>query len=454
MIRRFFGKLYVQVLIGVTAGVILGVLAPSLGSDLKPLGDIFIKLIKMVFAPIIFAMVVLGIAKMENMKELGRVGVRALVYFEVLSTFALAVGLLVVNIAKPGVGMNIDPATLDTKAIASYTATAAKPTTFIDFLMNLVPTSIVDALARNDILQILVFAILFGVALSHIGPRAKPVVAFLDSFTHGIFAVVGMVMRLAPIAAFGAMAFTVGKYGLGSVLSLGKLMATMYLTCFLFVVVVLGAIARLSGFSLWKFLKYIKDEIFTVLGTSSSESVVPQLMRKLENAGVSKPVVGLVVPSGLTFNPDGQCIYYTMAAIFIAQATNTPLSMMDQLIVLGVLLLTSKGSAGVTGSGFITLAATLASLGNIPVAGMVLLLGVDRFMSEARAITNTIGNAVGTVAIARWVGSVDMRRLNQVLDGASDPEDLQRLYQGEEAASIAAVDAAPVVLQKLAASAR
>lgn len=434
MIRRFFGKLYVQVLIGVTAGIILGVFAPSIGTDLKPLGDAFIKLIKMVFAPIIFATVVLGIARMENMKELGRVGARALIYFEVLSTFALALGLLVVNLVQPGQGMNVDPATLDTKAIATYTASAAKPTGFVDFMLNLVPSSIVDALARNDILQILVFATMFGVALSHIGPRARPVVTFLDSFTHAIFSVVGMIMRLAPIAAFGAMAFTVGKYGLGSIVSLGKLMATMYLTCFLFVVLVLGGISRLSGFSLWKFLKYIKDEIFTVLGTSSSESVVPQIMRKLEFAGVSKPVVGLVVPSGLTFNPDGQCIYYTMAAIFIAQATDTPLTLTDQLLVLGVLLLTSKGSAGVTGSGFITLAATLASMGKIPVAGMVLLLGVDRFMSEARAITNTIGNAVGTVAIARWVGSVDRERLNQVLDGKTDPEDLQALYEGDEAA--------------------
>jgi aerobic C4-dicarboxylate transport protein len=389
----------------------------------------------MVFAPIIFATVVLGIARMENMKELGRVGVRALIYFEVLSTFALALGLLVVNLVEPGQGMDVDPATLDTKAIATYTASAAKPTEFVDFMLNLVPSSIVDALARNDILQILVFATLFGVALSHIGPRARPVVVCLDAFTHAIFSVVGMVMRLAPIAAFGAMAFTVGKYGLGSIVSLGKLMATMYLTCFLFVVLVLGTISRLSGFSLWKFLKYIKDEIFTVLGTSSSESVLPQLMRKLEFAGVSKPVVGLVVPSGLTFNPDGQCIYYTMAAIFIAQATNTPLTLADQLLVLGVLLLTSKGSAGVTGSGFITLAATLASMGKIPVAGMVLLLGVDRFMSEARAITNTIGNAVGTVAIARWVGSVDRERLDQVLDGKRDPEDLQALYEGDGAAS-------------------
>lgn len=422
MIQKLLGKLYVQVLLGVSAGIALGVWAPDIGSDLKPLGDVFIKLIKMVFAPIIFATVVLGIARMENMKELGRVGVRALVYFEVLSTFALALGLVVVNLVQPGQGMNVDPAHLDTKAIATYTHAAEKPHTFVDFLMNLVPSSIVDALAKNDILQILVFATLFGIALSHIGARARPVVDFLDSFTHGIFTVVGMIMRLAPIAAFGAMAFTVGKYGLGSVVSLGKLMGTMYITCFLFVVIVLGGVAKVSGFSLWKFLKYIRDELFTVLGTSSSESVVPQLMRKLENAGVSKPVVGLVVPSGLTFNPDGQCIYYTMAAIFVAQATNTPLTMTDQLVVLGVLLLTSKGSAGVTGSGFITLAATLASMGKIPVAGMVLLLGVDRFMSEARAITNTIGNAVGTLAIARWVGAVDRQQLADALDGKFDDD--------------------------------
>ena len=421
--RRFIGKLYVQVLIGVAAGVTLGVLAPNFSSDLKPLGDIFIKLIKMVFAPIIFATVALGIARMENMKELGRVGVRALVYFELLSTFALALGLLTVNIARPGDGMNVDPTHLDTKAIASYTAGAAKPAGFVDFMLNLVPTSVVDALARNDILQILVFATMFGIALSQIGRRARPVVDFLDSFTQGVFRIVAMIMRLAPLAAFGAMSFTVGKYGLGSIASLGKLMGTMYLTCVLFVVVVLGFVARLSGFSLWKLLKYIKDELVTVLGTSSSESVIPQLMRKLEKAGVSKPVVGLVVPSGLTFNPDGQCIYYTMAAIFVAQATNTPLTLMDQVLVLGVLLLASKGSAGVTGSGFITLAATLAAMGKIPVSGMVLLLGVDRFMSEARAITNTIGNAVGTLAIGRWVGAVDRQRLAQVLDGWRDPAD-------------------------------
>jgi aerobic C4-dicarboxylate transport protein len=427
--KRFFGTLYVQVLIAVAAGILLGVIYPKIGADLKPLGDGFIKLIKMVFAPVIFATVVLGIAKMESMKDLGRVGARALLYFEIMSTFALAVGLLMVNLVGPGRGMNIDPHTLDTKSIATYTSSAAKQDSFVDFLMHMIPGSVIDAFAKNEILQIIVFSILFGIALAHMGSRAKPVVSFLEAFSHAMFVIVGMVMRVAPLAAFGAMAFTVGKYGFGSILSLGKLMGTMYATCAIFVFVVLGVVARLSGFSLWKFLKYMKDEIFTVLGTSSSESVIPQMMRKLEYVGCSKSVVGLVVPSGLTFNPDGQCIYYTMAAIFVAQATNTPLSLMDQLIVLGVLMLTSKGSAGVTGSGFITLAATLATLGKIPVEGMVLLLGVDRFMSEARAITNTIGNAVGTMAIARWVGAMDQDRVHGVLNGAIDPEDLDAIYE-------------------------
>ncbi|MBP2259814.1 aerobic C4-dicarboxylate transport protein [Pseudomonas hunanensis] len=419
---RFLGKLYVQVLIGVTIGILLGVFWPHVGVDLKPLGDAFIKLIKMVFAPIIFATVVLGIAKMDNMKELGRVGVRALIYFEILSTFALVLGLIVVNLVEPGKGMNVDPATLDIASISTYTSAATSSGGFTEFLMNVIPASITDAFAKNQILQILLFSTLFGIALSHLGPRGKPFVDVLEAFSHGMFYIVGLVMRVAPLAACGAMAFTVGKYGLGSIVSLGKLMATMYITCFLFVVIILGTICRMSGFSLWKFLKYLKEELFTVLGTSSSESVVPQLMTKLERVGVSKPVVGLVIPSGLTFNPDGQCIYYTMAAIFIAQATNTPLTLMDQLIVLGVLLLTSKGSAGVTGSGFITLAATLATMDNIPVAGMVLLLGVDRFMSEARAITNTIGNAVGTMAIAKWVGALDKKTMDQVLDGGPVPE--------------------------------
>ncbi|USX21835.1 dicarboxylate/amino acid:cation symporter [Oxalobacteraceae bacterium OTU3REALA1] len=432
MYKRFFGKLYVQVLIGVIAGGLLGFFHPQLGTDFKPLGDAFIRLIKMVFAPVIFAMVVLGIAKMESMKELGRVGVRALIYFEVMSTLALLLGLVVVNVAKPGVGMNIDVKTLDTASIANYTAAAGKSGGFTDFLLHMIPSSVIDALAKNDILQILVFATMFGIALSHMGRRAKPVVDFLDAFCNSMFIMVTMIMRVAPLAAFGAIAFTVGKYGLGSLVSLGQLMGSMYLTCAAFVFVVLGLVARVSGFSLWKFLRYIKEELFTVLGTSSSESVVPQLMRKLEHVGVSKPVVGLVIPSGVTFNPDGQCIYYTMAAIFIAQATNTPLTVTDQLVVLGVLMLTSKGSAGVTGSGFITLAATLASLGNIPVAGMVLLLGVDRFMSEARAITNTIGNAVGTMAIAQWVGALDRDRMHRVLNGESTEEKLRALSTGDE----------------------
>ena len=437
MFKRFFGTLYVQVLIGVIAGIALGVIAPQLGSELKPLGDVFIKLIKMVFAPIIFATVVLGIARMESMKELGRVGVRALIYFEVVSTIALALGMIVVNIVQPGTGMNVDPATLDVKSIASYTATAAKPAGIVDFLLNMVPASVIDAFAKNDILQILVFSTLFGIALSHIGARARPVIDFLDSFVHGVFAIVGMIMKVAPVAAFGAMSFTVGKYGLGSIVSLGKLMAAMYATCVLFIAVVLGTIARLSGFSLWKFLKYIRDEIFIVLGTSSSESAMPQLMRKLENLGVARPVVGLVLPAGLTFNADGQCIYFTMAAIFIAQATNTPLSLTEQLLVLGVLTLTSKGSAGVVGAGFVTLAATLASMGKIPVAGMVLLIGVDRFMAEARSITNTIGNAVSTMAIARWVGALDRERVNGVLDGNIAPTDSQQPHQESKSSTLA-----------------
>jgi aerobic C4-dicarboxylate transport protein len=436
MYKRFFGKLYVQVLIGVIAGGLLGHFYPALGTDFKPLGDAFIKLIKMVFAPVIFAMVVLGIAKMESLKELGRVGTRALIYFEVMSTFALALGLIVVNIFQPGAGMNVNPATLDTHSIASYTAAATHTGGFVDFLLHMIPTSVVDALAKNDILQILVFATMFGIALSHMGRRAKPVVDFLEAFSNGMFVVVGMIMRVAPLAAFGAIAFTVGKYGAGSMLSLGQLMGCMYLTCVAFVFGVLGLVAKVSGFSLWKFLRYIKDEIFTVLGTSSSESVVPQMMRKLEHVGVSKPVVGLVIPAGVTFNPDGQCIYYTMAAIFIAQATNTPLTMMDQFIVLGVLMVTSKGSAGVTGSGFITLAATLASMGKIPVAGMVLLLGVDRFMSEARAITNTIGNAVATMAIAKWVGAIDEVRMHRVLNGESTDEEMRSLYEVDDSPAV------------------
>jgi len=419
--ERRLGALYVQVLIAVAAGIALGIVAPTLGGRLRPLGDGFIKLVKMLFLPVIFTTVALGIARMESLKDLGRVGVRALVYFEAVSTFALLVGLAVVNLVGPGRGMNVDPATLDTRGLQGYVS--ARPPSVEDFVLNLIPSSVVDAFARNEILQVLLFSILLGVALARLGPRAEPLAAVLDSVRHALFVMVGLVMRLAPLAAFGAMAFTVGTYGFRSLLPLATLVASMYATCALFVLLVLGAVARLAGFRLWRLLRYLKDELALVLGTASSESVLPQLMRKLEDAGCSRAVVGLVVPSGLAFNPDGQCIYYTMAAVFVAQATNTPLGLADQLLVLGVLMVTSKGSAGVTGSGFITLAATLASLGTIPVSGMVLLLGVDRFMSEARALTNTIGNAVGTMAIARWVGALDPVRVQQVLAGGGPGED-------------------------------
>ncbi|WP_145002297.1 dicarboxylate/amino acid:cation symporter [Pseudomonas oryzihabitans] len=418
--KRLLGKLYVQVVIAVIAGALLGVFYPDFATSLKPIGDAFIKLIKMLLAPVIFLTVVTGIAKMNDMRELGRVGIRAFLYFEVVSTLALIVGLVVVDTFKPGAGMNIDPATLDSSAIASYTE-AAKHESFIAFMMQIIPNTLGDAFAKGNILQILLFSILLGVALARCGDKGKPIIRTLDSLMHGMFGIVNIVMRLAPLGAFGAIAFTIGKYGFGSLFSLGKLMACFYLTCILFVALVLGPICRVAGFSLWKLLKYLKEELFTVLGTSSSESVLPQMIRKMENAGCSKPVAGMVIPSGLTFNPDGQAIYYTAAATFIAQATNTPLSLTDQLIIMAVLMLTSKGSAGVTGSGFITLAATLASLGTIPVAGMVLLLGVDRFMSEARAITNTIGNGVATLAIARWVGALDRQRLKAALDGKATP---------------------------------
>jgi aerobic C4-dicarboxylate transport protein len=428
--RRLLGHLYVQVLLAVLAGIILGILYPELGAKLKPLGDGFIKLIKMVFAPVIFATVVLGIARMESVKDLGRVGGRAIIYFEVMSTFALFLGLVVVNVIAPGKGMNVDVTTLDSKSLATYTS-AAKHDSIVDFLLNMIPGSIIDSFARNEVLQIIVFSVMFGIALFYMGNRAKPVVNLLESFSQAMFIVVGMVMKVAPIAAFGAIAFTVGKYGFGSIASLAKLVVSMYVTCAVFVFVVLGGVARLCGFSGLKFLRYMRDEILTVLATASSESVLPQMIRKLENVGCSKTVVGLVVPSGLTFNPDGQCIYYAMSAIFIAQATNTPLTMADQLLVMTVLMLTSKGSAGVTGAGFITLAATLASLGKIPVEGMVLLLGVDRFMSEARSMTNTIGNAFGTMAIARWVGALDMNRALLVMDGKAEAREDFQFFDSE-----------------------
>jgi aerobic C4-dicarboxylate transport protein len=415
-LRSSLKSLYVQVLIGIAAGIVLGFVAPERGAAMRPLGDGFIKLVKMLIAPIVFSTVVVGIAHMGAMKEVGRIGLRAIVYFEVVSTLALVIGLIVVNILQPGSGLAIDPTSLDMNAVSSYTS-ASQRINAIDFVLNIIPTTVVDAFARGDILQVLLFSVLFGVAALSLGERVAPLVALIDQGSRALFAIVAMVMRLAPLGAFGAMAFTVGRYGVGTLVSLGTLMAGVYATCLLFVFVILGAIAHVTGFSLFKFLKYISEEILIVLGTSSSESALPKIMEKLERVGCPKPVVGLVIPTGYSFNLDGTSIYMTMAALFVAQASGVHLSFGQQLSVLGILLLTSKGAAAVTGAGFITLAATLSAFPQIPVAGLALLLGVDRFMSEARAITNLIGNAVATMVVARWEGSLDMSRVARVLNG-------------------------------------
>jgi aerobic C4-dicarboxylate transport protein len=414
-----FGRLYTQVVIAIILGVIVGGCFPHLGTALRPLADGFICLIRMLLAPIICGTIVIGIARMDNLKEVGRIGLKALVYFEVVSTLALGIGLVVVNLIRPGVGMNVNPAELDASAIASYTTTAATQGQegVADFFLKIIPTSVVDAFARNDMLQIILFSVLLGVAMSRFRAQTEPLLKVIESLLHALFAVVGMIMRVAPLAALGAMAFTVGKYGFGVLASLGQLMVAVYVTCLIFIGGVLGLIARASGVNLWRLIRYLREEIVIVFATVSTEAVLPRMLTKLENAGCARPVVGLVLPAGYTFNPDGTAIYLTMAAIFIAQATNTPLSLGDQLVVLGVLMLTSKGSAGVAGAGFVTLAATLASLHKIPVSGLVLLLGVDRFINEARAVTNLIGNAVATLAIARWDKALDVRRLNEVLNG-------------------------------------
>ncbi|TFW09227.1 dicarboxylate/amino acid:cation symporter [Oxalobacteraceae bacterium OM1] len=419
--KPLYKSLYLQVLVAIVIGVLLGTFNPGLGAEMKPLGDGFIKLIKMIIAPIIFCTVVLGIAGMEDMKRVGKTGGLALLYFEVVSTIALIVGLLIVNVVQPGGGMHVNPNTLDTKGIAAYTAPGKMQTT-TGFLLNIIPDSVVDAFAKGDILQVLLFSILFGFALHRFGGRHSLVYEFVERLSHVLFGIVGIIMRVAPIGAFGAMAFTIGKYGIGSLVSLGKLMGTFYLTCVVFIFVVLGIIARLHGFSVWKFVKYIKEELFIVLGTSSSESVLPRMMAKLENLGARKSVVGLVIPTGYSFNLDGTSIYLTMAAVFIAQATDTPMSLTQQLTLLAVLLVASKGAAGVTGSGFIVLAATLSAVGGVPVAGLALILGIDRFMSEARALTNLIGNGVATLVVAKWTGEVDMDRVRRHLDGETGEE--------------------------------
>lgn len=407
-------SLYFQVILGILIGIFLGYFFPATAVQLKPLGDGFIKLIKMLIGPIIFFTVVLGVSGMGDMKKLGRVGLKSLVYFEVLSTVALLIGFIVIHLLKPGAGMNVNPATLDTQQLYAYAADA-KSHSVVQFLLNIIPASPAEAFAQGDVLQILLFSLLFGVALSKLGARTKPLISLLEQGSHVFFEIVSIVIRLAPIGAMGAMAFTVGKFGIGSLASLGKLMGAFYLTCFLFIAFVLGGVCRYMGFGIWKFIAYIKDEILIVLGTSSSESVLPRMMTKLEDLGCDKSVVGLVIPAGYSFNLDGTSIYLTMAALFVAQACNVHLSIVQELTILAVLVVSSKGAAGVTGSGFITLAATLSAIPSIPVEGLVLILGIDRFMSEARAITNLIGNGVATIAIAKWEKEFDAGKARGVL---------------------------------------
>ncbi|WP_233836573.1 C4-dicarboxylate transporter DctA [Paraburkholderia sp. ZP32-5] len=414
-LRKTLSRLYVQVLIGIVAGILVGHFYPDIGSQMKPLGDLFIKLIRMLLAPIIFASVVVGIARMNDLHEAGRVGVKAVLYFEVASTIALVIGMVVVNVIKPGSGMNIDPSHIDGSAIATYTH-AAKQHGMLEFFMSIVPNSIVGAFANGEMLPIIFFSVLLAISLAKLGPRTAPFVDMLDMFLQGMFGVVRIVMYVAPIGAFGGVAFTIGKYGIGTLASFGELMLCLYLTSIVFIVVVLGLVLKMCGLSLWKYLRYIRDEILITLGTASTEAVLPQMLIKMEKMGCSRPVVGMVLPTGYTFNADGTAIYLTMAALFIAQAMNIDLSIWDQLLVLGVLLLTSKGSAGVAGAGFVALAATLASMHKIPVEGLVLLLGVDRFLNEARAVTNLIGNGVATVVVARWEGQLDLNRARAVLN--------------------------------------
>jgi aerobic C4-dicarboxylate transport protein len=409
-----YKSLYFQVLIAIVLGAALGYFWPATGVRMEWLGAGFIKLITMLIAPVIFCTVVVGIAGMEKMKDVGRTGVLALVYFEVVSTLALLVGLVIVNLVQPGAGMNIDPATLDPKAVASY-AEQAEHRTVVEFLLNIIPKTFVGAFTEGQILQVLLAALLFGFALHAVGEHGRPVYDFIERLQHVFFRIVGFVMRLAPLGAFGAIAFAIGKFGIGTLGSLLKLMACFYATCLVFVFVVLGIIARVHGFNIFRFVRYLRDELLIVLGTSSSESVLPRMLAKMENAGCSRPVVSLVIPTGYSFNLDGTSIYLTMAAVFIAQATNTPLTLLEELALLAVAIVTSKGAAGVTGSGFVTLAGTLSAVRTLPVAGVGLILGIDRFMSEARALTNLVGNGVATIVVAKWCGALDEQRLQQEL---------------------------------------
>jgi aerobic C4-dicarboxylate transport protein len=407
------------VLLAIGIGVLIGHYWPDLGISLKPLGDGFIKLVKMVIAPIIFCTVVAGIAGLQDLKKIGRVGVKALVYFEVVTTLALVIGLFAVNVIRPGAGINANPAELDAGAVSGYATVAQKSQSFVEFILNIIPTTVVGAFAQGDILQVLFFSVLFGFSLSAMGRTGAPLVSIIHQCANAMFGVVALIMRLAPLGALGAIAFAVGAYGFDTLGRLMLLMVTFYATCLLFIFGVLGLIARLNGFSIWRFIKFIREEILIVLGTSSSESVLPRMIVKMERLGCSKPVVGLVIPTGYSFNLDGTSIYLTMAAIFIAQACNINLSWTEQLAILGLLLITSKGAAAVAGGGFVTLAATLASVSNIPVAGLSLILGIDRFMAEARAITNLIGNGVATIVVAKWENELDVACMSRHLDGSA-----------------------------------
>ncbi|MEI9979013.1 MAG: C4-dicarboxylate transporter DctA [Edaphobacter sp.] len=412
---RFTRTLYFRVIIGILAGVIVGYFAPHVGEQLKPLGDAFVKLVRMLVTPIIFLTVVVGIASMGDTRRLGRVGIKAIVYFEVVTTVALAIGFAAVSLIRPGAGMNIDPATLDPKAVAQFVA-QGKHLDATSFILNIIPDSFVGAFANGEILQVLLLAILTGIALVAFDDERR-LLSLAKSTSHLFFRITALVMELAPFAAFGAMGFTIGKYGLGTLLSLGKVLLCVYVTCILFVVVLLGLICFFNGINLWKLLVYLKEELLIVLGTSSSEPALPGLISKMERLGCSEMVAGLVIPAGYSFNLDGTSIYLTIAAIFIAQATNTHLGVKQELFIIFILMLNSKGAAAVTGGGFITLAATLAAVGSIPVAGITLLLGVDRFMSEMRSLTNLVGNAVATITVARWEGQFDLARARDVLNG-------------------------------------
>lgn len=413
--KRLTGHLYFWVLLAILAGGLLGYFDPKTGASLKPLGDGFIALVKMLISPVIFCTVVLGIAGTGDMKKVGRVGGKALLYFEIVSTFALAIGLVVMHLVRPGDGFNVDPQTLDAKAVANYAKAASEQST-VDFLLHIIPKTFTDAFTGSgDLLQVLLLAVLFGYAMTHMGKVGQPVHHFIEDASHIFFAMMGTIMKLAPLGAGGAMAFTIGKYGIGALRPLAALMGSFYLTCILFVLIVLGAIARVVGFNIVRFIAYIKDELLTVLGTSSSESALVPLMEKLERMGCSKSVVGLVIPSGYSFNLDGTNIYLTMAALFVAQALNIDLTVTQELTLLGVAMLTSKGASGVTGAGFITLAATLAVIPSVPVAGLALILGIDRFMSEARALTNFVGNGVAAVVVSKWEKELDHDRMEQAL---------------------------------------